>query len=90
MLYVDVPETSGVDVTYFSSPVVTLGCYEGHFNDSKAPRWTKLTMGTVIELRQPSTAVADLFMELAFWPENNHIVCCFPALSNFAMSYSCG
>ena len=90
MLYVDVPETSGIDVTYFSSPVVTLGCYEGHFNDFKAPRWTKLTMGTVIELRQPSTAVADLFMELAFWPENNHIVCRFPALSNFAMSYSCG
>ena len=56
---------------------MTLSCYDGHFDDSKAPGWTKLTLGTVVELRQPSTAVAALFLELAFWSENAHIVCPF-------------
>ena len=85
MLYVNVPETSGIDVTHISSPVVTLGRYNGHFDDSNAPRWTKLTVGTVIDIRQPSNAVADLFEELAFWPENNHIVCRLCSLWNFTI-----
>ena len=27
-------------------------------------------MGMTVELRQPSAAIADVFAELAFWPEN--------------------
>jgi hypothetical protein len=77
VLYASVPETSGIDVTYLSSPIVTLGRYDGHLNDSKAPGWTKLTPGTVIDIRQPSAAVAKVFKELAFWVENNEIVCHF-------------
>jgi hypothetical protein len=79
MLYVNVPETSGVDVTYISSPVVTLSRYDGHFRDSNAPGWTSLRMGMTVELRQPSAAIADVFAELAFWPENvAHVVCHLP------------
>jgi len=85
MLYVNVPKTSGIDVTHISSPVVTLGHYDGHFDDSNAPRWTKLTVGTVIDIRQSSNAVADLVEELAFWAENNHIVCCLCSLWNFTI-----
>jgi len=77
MLYADVPETSGIDVAYLSSPVVTLGRYDGHFSDTKAPGWTRLTLGQTVELRQPVVSVADIFIELAFWPENTHIVCHF-------------
>lgn len=81
MLYANVPEASGVDVTYLSSPVVTLGRYDGHFRDSHAPRWTRLRMGMTVELRQPSSAIADVFAELAFWPENvEHVVCHLPCL----------
>ena len=87
MLYVNVPETSGIDVTHFSSPVVTLGRYDGHFNDSNAPGWTKLAPGTVIDLRQPSSAVAELFAELAWWPENNYIVSCYLVFSGISLSY---
>jgi len=88
MLYANVPETSGIDVVYFSSPVVTLGRYDGHYNDSNAPGWTRLSVGVVIELRQPSTAVADVFTELALWPENTHIVCHFPIIWIFRMSHN--
>ena len=75
MLYANVPEASGVDVAHLSSPVVTLGRYDGQFTDSNAPGWTRLTPGVTIELRQPSTAVAEVFAEIAWWPENTHIVC---------------
>lgn len=78
ILHVNVPETSGVDVAHLSSPVVTLGRYDGHFRDSNAPAWTSLTMGAIVELRQPRTAIADVFAELAFWPENTYTVCHLP------------
>jgi hypothetical protein len=78
ILYANVSETSGIDVTYMSSPVVTLSRYDGHYNDSNAPGWTRLPMGVIVELRQPSAAVADVFAELAFWPENAYIVCYLP------------
>jgi hypothetical protein len=70
MLYANAPEASGVDVQYMSSPVVTLGRYDGQFTDSNAPAWTHLPPGVTVELRQPGTAVAAVFAELAFWPEN--------------------
>jgi hypothetical protein len=74
MLYANVPEASGADVAYLSSPVVTLGRYDGHFRDSNAPGWTRLTTGVTVEVRQPSAAIAEVFAELAFWPENVYIV----------------
>lgn len=74
MLYATVPEASGVDVAYLSSPVVTLGRYDGYFSESNAPGWTRLTVGTLVELQQPGKTVADVFAEIAFWPENARYV----------------
>jgi hypothetical protein len=75
VLYVEVPETSGLDVAWFSSPVVTLGRYKGLSTDTEAPDWTRMPTGVPIELRQPRNAIADVFSELAFWPENAAVVC---------------
>jgi hypothetical protein len=77
MFYVEVPETSGIDVAYFSSPIVTLGRYEGHFSDASAPKWTHIAIGVAFDIRQPCGPVAAVFAELAFWPENVEIVCHF-------------
>lgn len=55
--------------------MVTLGRYEGLSSDAGAPDWTRMPTGIAVELRQPCYAIADVFAELAFWPENNEIVC---------------
>jgi hypothetical protein len=74
-LYVEVPETSAVDVTDLISPIATLGCYEGLCSDADAPDWTRMPPGKPVELRQPRDAMVDVFTEIAFWPENANIVC---------------
>lgn len=77
MVYVEVPDTSGLDVSHLSSPVVTLGRYEGLSSDTEAPEWTRMPIGVPVELRQPRDTMADVFAELAFWPENAAVVCTF-------------
>ena len=74
VLYVQIPETSGLDVSLFSSPVVTLGRYEGLSSDTEAPNWTWIPTGIPVEFRQPRNAMAAVFAELAFWPENAAVV----------------
>lgn len=86
MLYANVPEASGVDIEYMSSPVVTLGRYDGLFTDSGAPAWTHLRPGVTVELRQPGAAVGAVFEEITFWPENCHDMVCRPFVS-FTPSY---
>ena len=75
MLYVQVPETSGINIAYLNSPIVTLGRYEGHNLDANAPEWTRITSGITFEIRQPCGSMAKVFTEIAFWPENVEIVC---------------
>src|SRR6202044_2193882 len=65
MLYVEVPEMSGIDVTHLISPIATLGCYEGHFSDFHTLKWTRMLPGIPVELQQPCNAMADVFAELA-------------------------
>jgi hypothetical protein len=74
VIYVEIPETSGLDVSCFSSPVVTLGRYVGLSTDVEAPEWTRIPPGIPIQLRQPRGAIAAVFAELAFWPENAAVV----------------
>lgn len=73
-LYVEVPELAGIDIAHLSSPIVTLGRYEGHHLDVDAPEWTRIASGTTFEIRQPCGSMADVFTEIAFWPENADIV----------------
>ena len=77
VIYVEIPETSGLDVSCLSSPVVTLGRYEGLSSDATAPEWTRMPTGIPFEIRQPCTAMLDVFEELPFWPENCAVVSIF-------------
>jgi hypothetical protein len=77
VVYVEVPETSSVDIAHRISPIATLGRYEGLMSDAGAPQWTKIATRTTFEIRQPSSSMADVFTEIAFWPENTDIVCYF-------------
>ena len=88
MLYVEIPETSGLDIAYLSSPIVTMGCYDGDSSDFDAPNWTTMSPGIPFELRQPRTAMANVFQELAFWPENTGIVHSIAFLSYPALADS--
>jgi hypothetical protein len=88
VIYVEVPETSGLDISILSSPVVTLGRYRGLSSDSQAPEWTRLPTGISFEIRQPRTAIADVFMEIAFWPENTVIVRTLTSHCNHSMYHS--
>lgn len=87
MIYVDVPETSGLHVSTLSSPVVTLGCYRGLSSDSQAPQWTRMPPGISFEIRQPRKAIADVFMEIAFWPENVTTVRTLTSLCNHSITH---
>ena len=80
IIYVEIPETSGLDVSCLSSPVVTLGRYEGLSSDATAPEWTRMPTRIPFEIRQPCTAMLDVFDELAFWPENCAVVSTFFSL----------
>jgi hypothetical protein len=77
MIYIEVPDTSGIDVAHFSSPIATLGCYDGFYSDTDAPKWTRLAVGIPFDIRQPAHSVADIFTEIALWPENAGTVCHF-------------
>lgn len=73
-LYVETPEESGVNTSYLSSPLVTLGRYEGMFYDTDAPRWVAMTTGKALMFRQPRGAMAEVFNTIAFWTENTSVV----------------
>lgn len=70
MLYVDIPESSGVDLAHLSSPIVTLARYEGNSAVPDAPKWTQMPVGVVFEFRQPCKEMADLFFKIALSAEN--------------------
>jgi hypothetical protein len=83
VMYVEVPESSGLHISNLSSPIVTLGHYEGLSSDIDAPEWTRMPPGIPVSLRQPRDAIADVFAELAFWPENVSVVCIFASHKQF-------
>ena len=66
MMYCDVPESSGVDVSHLSSPIVTLGYYEGLAEDEDAPVWCRqIETGHIFEFKQPQLDMAKLFLKFA-------------------------
>lgn len=89
MIYIEVPETSGIDVAHLSSPIATLGCYDGHFSDTDAPEWTRITIGVPFDIRQPAHSIADVFTEISLWPENAGTVRHFPLWSMTIPYHAC-
>jgi hypothetical protein len=77
IIYVETPESSGVNPSYLSSPLATLGRYEGFASDSDAPEWTRMQVNQPLQFRQPRGAMAEVFMKIAFWTENAVIVSIF-------------
>lgn len=73
-MHVDIPAASGLPVKYLSSPIVTLGAFEGPAFDEDAPSWTRIPPGLAFEIRQPRLGMAYLFAELCLWPENVAVV----------------
>ena len=71
MLYVEVPESSGLDLAHLFSPVVTIACYEGDSADSDAPPWTCIPSQKIFDFHQPCRVVAELFVKLALSADNS-------------------
>lgn len=77
-LYVDVPESSGIDIALLCSPIVTLAHYEGCSSESDdAPKWTQMPTGVTFEFRQPRFGIAELFFKLALLKPNSENVSIF-------------
>jgi hypothetical protein len=74
ILYVETPDTSSVEQSYLSSPLVTLGRYDGRCSDEEAPEWVQMMPGRPVQFRQPRGAMAEVFGTVAFWIENVRIV----------------
>lgn len=92
ILHVEIPDTSNIDLSFQSSPLVTLGYYEGLNSDPESPEWTHLHAGWPIRFRQPQGAMAEVFHKLAFWNENSmvcHLTFFFPSLIPLIYSRHC-
>jgi hypothetical protein len=71
MLYVEIPESSGLDLAHLFSPVVTVARYEGDSADCDAPTWTCIPPQKVFEFHQPRHRMVDLFFKLAVSTDNS-------------------
>ena len=80
IIYVETPESSGVDTSYLSSPLATLGRYEGLATNFDAPEWTCMEARRPPTFRQPQGAMAEVFTEIAFWTKNLEIVSILPSI----------
>ena len=65
MMYVEVPESSGLDLAHLFSPIVTITRYEGDSGDANAPHWTCIPPCRIFDFHQPRHVVAELFFKLA-------------------------
>ena len=60
------------------SPLATLGEYVGWNWESGAPQWTRLFPGVAYTICQPHHLMAEIFRELAEWPEEKWVrILCF-------------
>ena len=66
MMYCDVPESLGINVSHLSSPIVTVGYYEGLAEDGDAPAWCRrIQTGDIFEFKQPRLDIVELFFKFA-------------------------
>ena len=65
-MYCDVPESLGINVSHLSSPIVTVGYYEGLAEDGDAPVWChRIQAGDIFEFKQPQQDMVELFFKFA-------------------------
>lgn len=66
MMYCDIPESLGIDISHLMSPIVTLGYYKGLAEDEEAPAWCRrIQSGNIFEFKQPRLDMAELFFKFA-------------------------
>jgi hypothetical protein len=80
VLYVEIPESSGLDLAHLFSPIVTVAHYEGDSADLCAPPWTNIPPQTIFDFHQPRFAVAELFFRLASTTGNSGLTPCVSSL----------
>ena len=65
-MYCDVPESSGINVSNLSSPIVMVGYYEELAEDRDAPVWChQIQTGDIFEFKQPRLDIVELFFKFA-------------------------
>jgi len=77
MMYIEVPESSGLDLVHLFSPIVTIAHYEGDSADTNAPHWTCIPPHTIFDFHQPRHVAAELFSQLALSTDSST-----PSVSN--------
>jgi hypothetical protein len=70
MLYVEIPESSGLDLAHSFSPVATIARYEGDSADINAPMWTCIPPQRIFEFYQRRHNIAEIFFKLAVSADN--------------------
>ena len=65
MMYVEVPESSGLNLAHLFSPIVTIAHYEGDSADANAPPWTCIPLREIFDFHQPPHVAVELFFKLA-------------------------
>ena len=66
MMYSDVSESLGIDVSHLISLIVMLGYYEGLGEDKDALAWCCwIQTGNIFEFKQPQLDMAELFFKPA-------------------------
>lgn len=71
MLYVEIPESSGLHLAHRFSPVVTIAHYEGDSADINAPMWTCIPPQKIFEFHQRRHTIAEYFFKLAISADNS-------------------
>ncbi|KZP28579.1 hypothetical protein FIBSPDRAFT_885452 [Athelia psychrophila] len=73
-MHVEVPESSGLPAQCLTSPIVTLGAFEGRALDDDAPSWTRIPPGMAFEIRQPRVGMASLTRLPAAWQSWTYVL----------------
>ena len=72
MMYCDIPESLGINVSHLSSPIVMVGYHEGLAKDGDAPAWHhQIQTGDIFEFKQPQPDIAELFFKFAKSTKND-------------------
>jgi hypothetical protein len=82
-LAAEVPISSGISPAFLHSPLAALGTFERHSNNPEtplsdepgAPAWAHMIPKFCLQFRQPRGAIAEVFRALAYWYDNNIMVC---------------
>ena len=90
MLYVEVPESSGLDLIHLFSLIVTIARYEGDSADRDASMWTCIPPHKIFKFHQSHHGIADIFFRLALSEDNSTAsVSSFLFIKNHSLMAAC-